>query len=83
MIQKTANDKDLFQNVSKHIQNNKKILGSDYLSSIQTFGLCDFGICFFITLLQCAMIKLVLKISKFWVSFHFVTMFITCYSFDI
>ena len=78
-----ANDKDLFQNVSKHIQNNTKILGSDCLSSIQTFGLCHLVYVFFITLLQCAMIKLVLKISTFWVSFHFINMFISCYSFNI
>ena len=47
MLQKTANEKDLFQNVNNFIQNNEKILGSDNLNNIQTFARCNFGLCFF------------------------------------
>ena len=47
MIQKTANEKNLFQNVSNFIQNNEKILGSENLNNIQTFARCNFGLCFF------------------------------------
>ena len=46
MIQKTAKEKNLFQNVSNFIQNNEKILGSENLNNIQTFARCNFGLCF-------------------------------------
>lgn len=76
MIQKTANDKDPLQNVSRHTQNDKKILESNYLNNTQTFGVCNFGLCLFFfffykTLLQSAKTKLVLDMSKFRVSVHF------------
>ena len=45
MIQKTANDKDPLQNVSRHTQNDKKILEGNYLTNTQTFGVCNFGLC--------------------------------------
>ena len=75
MIQKTANDKDPLQNVSRHTQNDKKILEGNYLNNTQTFGVCNFGLCLFFifykTLLQSAKTKLVLDMSKFRVSVHF------------
>ena len=47
MIQKTANEKNLFQNVNNFIQNNEKIVGSENLNNIQTFARSNFGLCFF------------------------------------
>ena len=52
MIQKTANDKDPLQNVSRHTQNDKKILEGNYLNNTQTFGVCNFGLCLLLFFLQ-------------------------------
>ena len=43
VIQRRANDKDPIQDFSNHTQNNNsnKILGANYLNTIETFGLCS------------------------------------------
>ena len=73
-MQKAANEKDLFQNVSNFVQNNGKILRSDNLNNIQTLVRCNF----------CnAIIKLVLEMSKFHVTFHFTAVSISRYKFSV
>ena len=42
MIQKLANDKDFFQNLSNRTQNNEKMLVANYLINFETFVLCKF-----------------------------------------